>query len=593
MCNYELEDELKKFEFRCEIIERLVRKEIKRYKAARILNLSKRQITRLKKKYENGGSCGLVHGLKGIVKPKLFTGKMAKDVIGYYTGAYAIEHNDPSLDYSEYNFKQFYDELDFGSLSHLGHKLSYTTLYKGLTSMNIISPYKKRIDYSCDNKGANLEKTYHYGERLETDACEWDWFGDGNKYKAHVVYCRGYMAPISIWFEKQETTVGYLNAFSQVFENFGTPKQIISDRRGTFVNNKVKGTPEEYNTYFNKSIIIKNNIDYYFTSNPDAKGGVESCNRYIERNLPKEFKRLGIKTIEAANEYMTEYCEKRINVSAKTYKKQMQYRKNLFGEKFSKDKIRKEFICEESTVTVDKNGFIPYKGMQYLAIRNGKATKYKKKDKIKIAKNHLGDIFQVLPNSIIEIEHALSDNLKFHKKKVERLTKKISASSTLTFKGNEYVILKNNNYHLELLKGSEVELEHSENSLVIFKDKKCYKLELLKNYDKKELILPTKICKSRFDFTIGYNNTRYVIVTNEKKPLIIEESTAVKVTMHNYELSCFINGQKFGLIKYDEYESKTLLPKSKYLSKLIIIEAKSSQQVVQYYDDIILTNSSQ
>lgn len=583
--NYTEEDMLTEFEYRCYVIEEYISKEIKRCEAARLLRLSKRQITRLKNKYLSGGVTLLRHGLKGTTRPKMFDEEMSKVLLGYYTGSIALEKNDSTLDYSEYNISQFHVEVTCGSLKHLGYELSYSTLYKGFKSLGIVSPKQKRANDRQTLKGANLNNTYDFGERLEIDACEFDWFGDGKKYKAHVAYCRGYKAPIAIWFAKEETTLGYLNLFAEVFTKYGIPQKVISDRRGTFVNLTKQKTDDEYMTMFNKSIIFKNNIDYYYSSNPDSKPGVESCNRTIEDQLPKEFKRLGIKNINEANQYMKEYCEKRIAVSEKKYKKEIEIKKSLFKKKLSIKQINKEFIANESIVSVDKHGFIPYLKKQYVAIRSGYATKYKPKDKITMCTNYLGDVFQKLEHSIVKVEQALSPKLPATpKQQIIRFTKRTSPTSTITYKSEQYVAVKTNGYHIEFKKGTEIEMEHNGDSLVCFFERNCYKLVNIKNYDKVSLLLPSQECKLNYDFTIAYNKTRYVIVTKEKQLLIGKKSTTVSVCMYNYKLSCLVNGKRYNLIKVDDYQDKSQLPKTNYIASKLLEKLKDSQEIFTIYN---------
>jgi hypothetical protein len=66
--NFKEERMITKYEYKCMIIEKFANKEIRRYEAARYLRLSDKQVTRLKKKFLEGGIQGLVHKSKGKKK---------------------------------------------------------------------------------------------------------------------------------------------------------------------------------------------------------------------------------------------------------------------------------------------------------------------------------------------------------------------------------------------------------------------------------------------------------------------------------------------------------------------------------------------
>lgn len=587
--NFKEERMITKYEYKCMIIEKFANKEIRRYEAARYLRLSHKQVTRLKKKFLEGGIQGLVHKSKGKKKPKLFSGELEQTIVGYYSGIFAEEQNNPKLDYSGYNFHHFYTELIYGDLKYLNIKISYSTLYKGLTSLGFITTGRKRNKETQNCDGCNIDAIYNFGERVEIDACEWDWFGEGKKRKAHVAYCRGYRAPLAIWFDDEETTLGYLNLMAIVYAKYGVPVKIIADRRGTFVNLKKQDTPKEYATMFNKSVLFEYGVDYFFTSNPDGKPGVESCNNYIESQLPIEFARRGINNIDSANEYMNEYCEKRIEIAKHKYKDEMFKKQNSFSKPITVEKIRSTFILKEQEVGVDKHGFVPYKGVQYVPIRNGYSVKYNPKTRILVQVNYTGDIFQKLDHSIIELVVAQrKSEHNFKTKDITRFTKRISDKSTVTYKKIEYVIVANNGYHLELQQGETIEIEDCEGIVVAFYNKKCYKLVPVKSYDHLDLVLPKRQCKSKFDSTIGYNSDRYVIVNEKRLPVLMEASTIVDVQMHERKLICKVKDNTYQLVKLDEYEYKSKLACSNYVHKKMLESIRSNQQIFDQYDGTLL-----
>lgn len=114
------EYELKKID----IIRKVISKEIKVKEAMEILNLSERQIYRLKKLFEDEKENGFIHKNRGKENPN----KINDDLIEELENLYLEKHHD-------FNFEHFYEDHVFGK-----YEISYDAMQKRFTKDDIISP---------------------------------------------------------------------------------------------------------------------------------------------------------------------------------------------------------------------------------------------------------------------------------------------------------------------------------------------------------------------------------------------------------------------------------------------------------------------
>ena len=107
-----------------ETIEKVINGEITRKEASAELNLSLKQIDRLKKNYLNEGKKGFIHGNRG----KINSNKKDENLIKELEELYLTKFYD-------FNFEQFYEKQVFGK-----YNISYDVMLKRFTNDDIISP---------------------------------------------------------------------------------------------------------------------------------------------------------------------------------------------------------------------------------------------------------------------------------------------------------------------------------------------------------------------------------------------------------------------------------------------------------------------
>ena len=144
------DEERKKYE----TIKKVIKKELTRKEASFELNLSLKQIDRLKKIYLNEGEKGFIHGNRGKSNPNKKDSKLIHQLEELYLN-----------DFYDFNFEHFYEKEVLGK-----YDISYDIMLKYFTNDDIISPlaHKKTVkNYNEKMKNAITMKEEIKPEKIE------------------------------------------------------------------------------------------------------------------------------------------------------------------------------------------------------------------------------------------------------------------------------------------------------------------------------------------------------------------------------------------------------------------------------------------
>lgn len=274
---------------RLKVIEELTMGKINGTTAAVKLNLSVRQVKRLKKVFSEKGVDGLIHGGRGK--------------FGSRKTSLAIENKIISIVKEKYS--------DFGPLmvwEKIGeiHKISIgkETVRQIMIRNNIWdSKKRKRSQYY-----AWRDRRSSYGELIQFDGSYHDWFEGRNPNIKEVCllaavddatgkitgakfdYNESVEAVFSFWFE-------YIN------QN-GIPGEIYLDKFSTYkINHKNAVDNFELMTQF-KRAMKELGTNLIAANTPQAKGRVERLFETLQDRLVKEMRLANISTIEAGNRFL-------------------------------------------------------------------------------------------------------------------------------------------------------------------------------------------------------------------------------------------------------------------------------------------------
>ena len=317
------EHEEKKFN----TIEKIEKGELSRKEAAYELNLSLKQIDRLRKIYNNEGKDGFIHKNRGKESEK----KIAENIIEELKQLYLNE-------YYDYNFVAFYDELTENEKYKGKYEISYSTLYNIFLDDDIISPmahkgtiklYNERMNNSINDKTEITEEKlelFHsrqisfeqahtrrsnnlfvFGEEIQMDACEFVWFGNIVTY-LHLAVDKATKKVLFGWFEYEEVTRGYFVLLYNIIINYGIPKKIKTDNRNSFSNQDNKVETTQFGI-----ICSMLGIELITTSVATSKPNVERENGTFKNRLVAELRHEGITEIDDANKYLNEVFIPKMN----------------------------------------------------------------------------------------------------------------------------------------------------------------------------------------------------------------------------------------------------------------------------------------
>lgn len=281
-----------------EILEKLIRREIKQKAGAKMLGITIRQTRRTLKKYKLEGSKGLIHKSRGKVSNnKIPQGKLdgaIKLIKTKYCGfAPTLAHE-----------KLVENHQSKLSLSTIRKQMIETGLWKSKTKKKT-QVHQLRERRPC------------FGELVQLDGSPHDWF-EGRAEKCNLNVIIDDASNNSFFkFSKTETTQDYFKLIEKYFVQYGLPLAIYSDKHSIFRVNTPnnldlkKPTKDENEglTQFNRAM-KELGIEIIFADTAQAKGRVERVNQTLQDRLVKEMRLNNISSIKEANQFLPEFIKK-------------------------------------------------------------------------------------------------------------------------------------------------------------------------------------------------------------------------------------------------------------------------------------------
>lgn len=406
------DNEIKKYE----TIDKVINGKMTRKEASIELNLSLRQIDKLKKKYIIDGKDGFIHGNRGKVNPN----KLANNLINELEELYLTEFYD-------FNFEQFYERI-FGK-----YNISYDAMLKHFTNDGIISPlvhkktlrnYKEEmkevISDNAENKQQEKVELYKsriiafekahtrrssnlfvFGQEIQMDACEKLWFGGIVSY-LHLAVDKATKKVLFGWFEFAEITRGYYVLLFHIIINYGIPTKIKADNRSTFSANNAKAKDKKnFLTQFGKTC-ERLNITLETTSVSTAKAHVERENGTFKNRLIAELRYEGITAIDEANDYLNNIFIPNMN---KKFSYVIDEKTSLMRKNEYTEEELKLIISERKDKIIDNASCISNNYKYYIPVNpsTGEVTCFSKGTKCTLIINYDGEYWCEIENHYYEL----------------------------------------------------------------------------------------------------------------------------------------------------------------------------------------------
>ena len=312
--------------------------------AAMVLDLSERQITRLRKGVGDEGAAFLIHGNKGRVASHAMTAQEKEVIKNLYQ----------SEEYEGANFQHFSELV----AEREGIRRSYATIRRVLTEAGISSP-KKRRRYKPHRQRARKAQE---GLLIQLDATPYAWFGGRAKDTMHGGIDDATGKVVGLYMTKNECLHGYYETMRQIIGRNGIPISAYADLHTIFRSPKAdKLTVEEQlegkvvnDTQFGRAM-KELGITLIPARSPQAKGRIERLWDTLQSRLTIEYRIHGITTTEQANDFLPGFIQR-------------------FNERFAVDAVDSEkayrpcevdldtILCVKETRIADNGGVFSFHG---------------------------------------------------------------------------------------------------------------------------------------------------------------------------------------------------------------------------------------
>jgi transposase len=281
---------------RVKVIENAVGGRLSVSEAAGLLQLSERQVQRLKRRYRPDSVAWVQHGNRGRPMPWALPASLRRTILELARGKY----------------QGFND-------SHLCEKLrsqeklvvSRETVRRILRAAKLASPQKRR---PRQYRARRLRRP-RFGMMVLTDASRHDWLeGRGPELTLIGFQDDATGQILSAHFQLEaENTLGYLRALHAMVATHGVPLSLYRDRHGIFQRNDTHWTLAEElagkqcPTHFGRAL-EELGIQQIPAYSPQAKGRIERAWRTCQDRLVSELRLAQACDLDSANQLLARFC---------------------------------------------------------------------------------------------------------------------------------------------------------------------------------------------------------------------------------------------------------------------------------------------
>ncbi|ODM46600.1 transposase [Ruegeria sp. PBVC088] len=252
--------------------------------AANLLDLTRRQVFRLLKRYRQDGASAIRHKARG--KPPNNRIHKAK--------------RDYALSLIKENYPDFGPTLAAEMLTkNHGFKVSRETLRKWMIEDGIWLSRKQRRTFHQPRLRREC-----YGELIQIDGSDHRWFEDRAPPCTLLVFIDDATSTLmELRFVKSESTFSYFEALESYLVQHGRPVAFYSDKHSVFRVSKTDAKNGAGMTQFGRAL-NELNIEILCANSSQAKGRVERANRTLQDRLVKELRLAGVSNMEAGNGFL-------------------------------------------------------------------------------------------------------------------------------------------------------------------------------------------------------------------------------------------------------------------------------------------------
>lgn len=280
------------------VIEKVIARQMTVKGAAEFLDLSTRQVLRLKKTYLEKGAQGIAHKNRGRKPAHTIPDSVKERVAELYHTKYYGSNNS--------HFAELLQE-------HESLTLSVSTVRRILLDKGIKQSKQRRRSKSHQPRSRKPQA----GMLWQIDASPYAWLEDrGPELVLHGAIDDATGTVVGAVFRETETREGYFSVMQQAIQKYGIPLGLYSDRHTIFRSPNEKLTLEQELagekkplSHFGKAM-AELNITHIKAMTPQAKGRIERLWGTFQDRLVIELRLLGVSTLEEANRVLPKLIQK-------------------------------------------------------------------------------------------------------------------------------------------------------------------------------------------------------------------------------------------------------------------------------------------
>jgi len=271
-----------------EVLLRATSGKIKWWQAAELMGITERQMRRWRKRLEEQGPKGLLDRRRGTPSHRRIAKKQAEEVLSLYRDRYF-----------DLNVRHFHEKL----VEDHQIRLSYTWVKQALQAAGLV---KRKARRGVHRK--RRERRPMPGMLLHIDGSQHHWFQDERQHDLIVILDDATSEIYYAQLAEQESTFSVMAGLRAVIEEKGLFCALYSDRGAHFWLTPKSGGKVDYERPTQVGRAMKElGVQMIPSYSPQARGRSERNFSTWQGRLPQELRLRGIRTMEEANQFLSEH----------------------------------------------------------------------------------------------------------------------------------------------------------------------------------------------------------------------------------------------------------------------------------------------